>query len=899
MLSAAGKTTEIRVRGSVESNYRTAYDILVRPRASATSLERSQGLVRNNYLSGLFGGVTLKQWREIKAIAGVEVAAPVANIGFVIPAGFKNIQLNSVLNSDPVQIYRIRSATVAHRGTSRYPLGTDYVYYTRRNAFAPLGVQGGPREIVAGGDEPVEVCSGSGEGDNSTPFQVARFRSCYSSRSPGEGSDVNSPGKVIVGRGTYFPLLLAAIDPGEEAKLLGLDRTIVSGRYLRARDRPRLERLPPSPYTPGRISYHRVVPVLASTRTYLDEYLEVRVERLAIPAGTDVPQMLASPRGDAFLDSLAGNEVALRTVSEKDAYAAALAGSFAGTRPNVNISRQYWIASPSRYQQSRGPLLTPLAVRNPASVWQADPAPDAQTTYANVPRSNMDVQFRKLEPRIGSIYFDRFEVPGAEVMKTPVMRIVGRYDPEKLPGFSALSKVPLETYYPPKLLPADEASRRALGGRPLLPSQNIGDYVAQPPLFLTTLNAMRPFLRPKYYAGASEAAPISVIRVRVAGVSGPDALSQARVRAVATEIYERTGLQVDITAGSSPQRLLVKLPPGRFGRPGLLLEEGWSKKGVSVSFLQALDRKRLGLLSLILVASAFFVGNAAFASVRGRRREIGTLLCLGWSQRAVFRVVLAELALVGLVAGLIGAALAAGAARVLSLELSLARTLLVAPIALALALVAGLIPAWRAGRLQPLDAIQPPVWASRSRRRVGRLSTLALANLRRVPARSLVGMAGLYVGVGSLTLLIALNQSFQGRLVGTLLGEAISVQVRGLDFLTVGLIVALAGLSLADVLYLNLRERAAEIVTLRTFGWSDRHLQLVIALEALLLGAFAGLAGALTGTLLGSQLGAPSGPLALGAAAGIIGGVLVALVASLVPLYQLNRLSAPAILAEE
>jgi hypothetical protein len=40
------------VRGSVESHYCTAYNLLVRPRGSELTLEREQGLVRNSYLPG-------------------------------------------------------------------------------------------------------------------------------------------------------------------------------------------------------------------------------------------------------------------------------------------------------------------------------------------------------------------------------------------------------------------------------------------------------------------------------------------------------------------------------------------------------------------------------------------------------------------------------------------------------------------------------------------------------------------------------------------------------------------------------------------------------------------------------------------------------------------------------
>lgn len=894
LLSAAGKTTEIRVRGSVESNYRTAYDILVRPKDSAALLERDVGLVRNNYLSGLFGGITLEQWRRIKGIQGVDAAAPVANIGLVIPYAFRSLEVSGLLNADPVQLYRIRRATVAHRGTSRYPQGTDYIYYTQRNRFL-AGRESGVLESVGG--ESVKVCSGVAETAGSGPFQAWQFRDCYSARSPGLGSDAGASGRIRVSAGISFPILIAAIDPSEEARLLRLDRTIVSGRYLRAGETPRLQRLPRGSNASGAL-YHRLVPVMASATTYVDEYVDVRIERLSIPRGTNVPKTLASKRGSGFLRGLQGREIARRTITPQAIYEDALAGVFGSTGPK-NISRSYWTASPTSYGRL-GPLrLAPNVVTNPLSVWRSGAFPGGGVTYQRIPLANADLQFRRLRPRIGSVYANQHEVPGAQVLDTPVMLIVGRYDPDKLPGFSPLSRVPLETYYPPELLPADDSSERALKGKPLLPSQNIGDYVAQPPLFLTTLEGMRPFLNPRYYAGAKPGRPISVIRVRVEGVSGPDEVSQARVRAVATEIHERTGLRVDITAGSSPKRLLVELQAGKFGRPELLLEEGWSKKGVSVSFLDALDRKRLGLLSLILVSCLFFLGNSTFASVRGRRSEIGTLLCLGWPRRAIFAVVVAELILVGALAGLLGAAIAFGIAHALSLDISLPRVLLVAPLALGLALLAGIVPAWRASQSAPLDAVRPAVTVGRIRGRVRGLASLALQNVRRMPARSLVGAGGLFIGVAAMTLLLAVNQTFQGRLVGTLLGEAITLDVRGLDFLIVALIVTLATLSLADVLYLNLRERSAELMTLHTVGWSERQLGGVIAMEALALGLLGSAPGALLGLLIGAQLGVGAAPLAFGALAGIVGGVLIALLASLLPLLQLRSLRPSAVLAEE
>ena len=64
LLTATTTTSTAEVQGTVARNLRPAYDILVRPPGSITGLEASQGLVRNNYLSVIFGGITLKQYAD-------------------------------------------------------------------------------------------------------------------------------------------------------------------------------------------------------------------------------------------------------------------------------------------------------------------------------------------------------------------------------------------------------------------------------------------------------------------------------------------------------------------------------------------------------------------------------------------------------------------------------------------------------------------------------------------------------------------------------------------------------------------------------------------------------------------------------------------------------------------
>jgi putative ABC transport system permease protein len=209
-------------------------------------------------------------------------------------------------------------------------------------------------------------------------------------------------------------------------------------------------------------------------------------------------------------------------------------------------------------------------------------------------------------------------------------------------------------------------------------------------------------------------------------------------------------------------------------------------------------------------------------------------------------------------------------------------------------------PAWRAARIDPLAAVRPPALAARAGRPVRSVGAMALANLGRVPGRTLLGVAGLVVGVAAFTVLLAINLAFRGSVSGTLLGNLLAVQVREVDFASALLAIGLGGLSVADVLFLNFRERQAELVTLATTGWRGRDLARLGMLEGVGMGVLGSLGGVALGlgaaTLLGQT--ALAGLALAGAVAGLVGIVVVAGL-SLVPLQALRALSAPTALAEE
>jgi putative ABC transport system permease protein len=884
LLTSAANTSRLEVTGTVARNWRTAYQILVRPADSFTPIERQRGLVRDNYLSGIFGGITIDQWRSILEIPSVEVAAPIANLGYVLPYVSVPIPIDDLLDNDPLQLYRLNLTWVANGGLSYYPDADLFVYLTRVHRMVEGG-EFGPLEIDRGSTRPLPVCDGYnratvGRGPRD-PFdwRSTSYLACFSSLSPeaatqNPGGSVLKTGQVGVVLSMYFPVLLAAIDPVQETRLLRLDRTVSSGRLLRPAERAMV--LPRGALT------WRSVPVIASLRTFVDESLSIKVERLRVPASTDVPRVLASDRAVEFLKKADGTPIDTRRVEASAVYERLLKTG------DIPIDA-YWKVGSVRYSPTSDGRFSSHRVRNPASIWSLT---RHQGPFV-APAGNEDVQFRRLRPHLASNKL-RGTTPDLSVI-----HVVGRFDPRRLPGFSPLSEVQLETYYPPEVEPADRESRLLLRDRTLRPTMNLGGYISQPPLLLTTIDAARPLLDPLFYAGADGHAPISVIRVNVAGATGPDPVSRERIRRVAEAIRDRTGLAVDITAGSSPHPLRIKLPAGRFGQPRLVVREGWTKKGAAVAIITAVDHKSLTLFVLLLVVWGFFLANNELASVRSRRVEIGCLRCLGWSRRSIFLAILGELAVVGLLAGLAGSALAALLVKSLSLKLPMARTLLAAPGGFLLALGAGFLPAWSAARRVPLDAVRPRVPAYRRVRPVRGLVDLAIANLSRDTGRTLMGATALMAGVAALAFLLSVNMAFRGAVVGTLLGNVISLQVRAVDYLSVALAVALGGFSLADVLFLNVRERAQEIATLRSAGWRDSHIARLVALEGVGIGLLGGLSGAMLGLLLAALVGGTGSAVIVASGLAALAGVGVAAISSVVPALLIHRLAPVSGLARE
>ncbi len=884
VLTAAARTAQVRTTGTVSAHFRPAYDILVRPEGARSSLESATGTVQPDFLSGIYGGITMAQYHQIQRIPGVQVAAPIAMVGYTFMNANFPVWLPAADVARPGrQLYRVSTAWVSANGASRFREPASYVYVTPDRLRYQSGT-GTSTEILPGGKTAVP-CPATGP--VASPFSDAALAAAWCfSKINGEGlppgtfsvPDLGSrPGFSV---NWQFPMLIAAIDPAAEARLDGLNHAVTSGQYL-----------PENGFGTGPDATYfgtgEGFPVLAAADSGIGEYSVSQVQELGAPPAPPVLGT-AAMRADS---TMAGRTVLSTTITARHAYQYLLnqlGPHRQGSRPGLGDALwEYWSVGPVRYRRSGPGGLVPAAVRNPVSAWGSE-----RGGFVFPPPDNAGTQYRTLRRRAIT----------APHTLSPVPVPVGTFSQQKIAAFDPLSRVPLGPYQPMAAAPANTASRKALGRSDLLPSLNLGGYVSQPVQLITSLAALPTLENSKYTGGGGQLAraPVSVIRVRVAGVTGPDPASLNRIKTVAEQIEVRTHLTVDIVAGSSPAPTTVALPAGRFGGPALLLTENWVKKGVAVTILDAVDRSSVALFVLILVVCALFVANSATAAVRGRRPELGVLAALGWTRPRLFAAVLGEVALIGLTAGVLGALLSIPLAAALGLHASPARAALAIPVAVALALVAGLAPAWLAARADPVASVRPPVLAARRARQPSGITGLAVVNVLRTPGRTLVGALSLAVGVTALTLLIAVTLAFRGAVVGTLLGNVVTVQVRGVDYVAVAATVILGVLAVADALLISITERAPELATIRAFGWPESALRRLVITE----GALAGIAGSVAGAALGlagaAVFAGQFPPLLFAAAAtAVAAGVLVTCVAALLPAHLLRRLPAARLLAEE
>ncbi|NOX61814.1 MAG: ABC transporter permease [Chloroflexi bacterium] len=122
----------------------------------------------------------------------------------------------------------------------------------------------------------------------------------------------------------------------------------------------------------------------------------------------------------------------------------------------------------------------------------------------------------------------------------------------------------------------------------------------------------------------------------------------------------------------------------------------------------------IGILALLV--GGIVVANTMIMSIYERTREIGVLRALGWRKRRILKQIIEESLLLCLLAGIIGSIMGVillwlltqvpGMGAFLAAEWNLAIFARAIGLTLLVGLIAGAYPAWRASRLQPVEALR-------------------------------------------------------------------------------------------------------------------------------------------------------------------------------------------------
>ncbi len=823
LLSATTQTTVVQANQIISQSWRSSYDLdVLPPNAQIPSKETIPG----DLLEGYDGGISIAQYQQIKNLPGVEVAAPVAFVGYVqMPV--PQIQFSTQFLTPGY--YRLDWMLAAFNGKHQIVEGQESSYYYVTSCDTDT--------------LPSATADALGKKGISI-FCIPSFR-YYSAF-------------TTVDTGTF---LLAAIDPAAEDQLVHLDKSITSGRMLTSQDKVQVDINPqlghaldcPNEHSdPTQCSKvpNYDIPVLFQTQ--LPGQITLK-GTLTLMASLTVDLQAVLEGGTAYLTHLPNQQTI-----------------FDGVVPLVQNDPQRFSVNTLIWDGHSWQPYTPFFGIDPGITslkflyapsgltYQSTASPDGQadSAYTLVPASiqGPELAFRALHAlhvAARAKPTKPYPFPTAFYFFKSVGKFTG--DALEAQFSNPLNWLPENTYTSPPTVLRYDAQGNPVTPANLQPTTNPAGFILQPPLALTTL-AAAVRLRGDHI--------ISAIRVRVSGVDAANPASWKRIQQVAALIEQRTHLRVLVTLGSSPRPTLVYVPgvkQGQFGAtrsidPVGWVEERWIAIGVSILYLAQLGATRLLLLGAVLAVCLGYLVVAFSAMATAQRRELAVPSALGWPPWQPARLFLGQALILGLGGGVVGLTLALLVAAVLDATPIWPIVAWTLPAMLVMALLSSLYPLWQIWRIQPAEILRAGTSIAPARGRFLSLplwsfmpstGALVLRNLARSRPRTLITVVSLFLSAILLVVMFSGILALRQTLTGTLLGDFVLLQTAVPQIAGCVLAVLLSFLSVADLLLLQVRERQQEIGLLQAVGWRPGMVRRLFVQEGLILALLSTLPGVL------------------------------------------------------
>ena len=194
---------------------------------------------------------------------------------------------------------------------------------------------------------------------------------------------------------------------------------------------------------------------------------------------------------------------------------------------------------------------------------------------------------------------------------------------------------------------------------------------------------------------------------------------------------------------------------------------------------------------LAIIIGGVGMMNAQLMSVMERTREIGVFRAVGWSKMRVMWLILGESIAVSIIGGVIGVGLGWLLLYLLSRQTvllgggtsSINADLLIQvfSIVILLGLVGGLYPAWRASRMQPVEALQYEGGSSGGKVHRLPVGGMAVQSLVQRSARTFLTLAAIGLTVGSIIAIESVVRGISEEFTTMFTGNNIEIMVRQAD----------------------------------------------------------------------------------------------------------------------
>jgi ABC-type antimicrobial peptide transport system permease subunit len=775
---------------SLQKEWVASYDIAVRP-PDTRSITEDRDLLEPNYLSGIAGGISLEQYEIIKKMDNVDVAAPISMIGYLsYGVTFKDLDVED-------GIYSMTDSTITDTGAGKQKVS--------EHSYFPVG----------------------------SPFEVGKM---VEGKPLGKDYGLSSIDQTL---GTGFNVLVAGIDPEAEARLVGLDKSIIDmgkSRYFQEGDDSKT-------HTEGFHSTSKTyqiteLPILVSSQEFVDQKYTFEIDKLDLPFSNKdekyaTYEKLKKNGGKEYLKTVDTADSNTYTYDAQEGYHLFLKNALgidSETGVNAGEGRPgdtyiLWEKpSPLRYMS----ITSPFTKRWPYA-YEAIPYEgknlDKEPFYQDVFRPIDLLGTRHIQdegplpPRIAPYW-------------------VGSFDPGKLNiSQDPLNELPMETYRPASAdLVLDQNKQPVNPPTTLKPTMQPFGFLTKPPQMLTTIDAAANILGDK---------PISAIRIKVAGVEDMNETSQLLLEKVAEEIEKKTGLITDITLGSSPQPTLTHIPKTKDSKELGWFEQPWVKLGSTTTIFDETKVGFSGVAASVIATAIVYVFASNIVSLLARRKEFAVLLAIGWRPVQLSKLITYESVLLGIFASLMAWVMLFTVHFTHGSDISTIHVLLIGIFGLSIYGLGAIIPAFLAGRIAPYEAMNTGE-ISQSSRRLGKtrgVMTMSLNYLFGKFKRNLLSIIAIALPTSLLSFFIFITFRLKGVMYTTWLGQYTAMEVGLEHYIAMGVALLISILTTAEIMWQNVSERKPELALLKAIGWRNGMIRRLIITEGILTGVLAGLLG--------------------------------------------------------